>query len=1764
MPELNLKINDIVDIRSPDASIQHRYRINFLDEARIELVSEHPITFILEDGVIQNYVVDEIILVDRKGTGYAKEHDLIPGTWVNIRVRGEVPKIIVGKITDLDEDMIELQTYPEHQSLYIDFGYRGMPDDIESIEIRKKPNEPNEPQAMDTDEPIPMKTMEEVLQGMEIEYGEILDNVQQTVEVDEKYRRYSIEEQCQDLYDELLNQVALEHRMLVQRDIQRVVQSFQELRKEFSVLDHLGHVIDRLSYAADYRPCIPRLTALTEVPLWSIPVVYTEPKLYDILGIDVQDYTDIHMDTMSSSLHYSTVVSDQYYNNVTVGDENKYDAYYRKLTSFFTPYEGEHCIYPKQRLDAILCHDGMLSPFTNGVSIQWKQGIQGFVEEQSRAQYKVRTKVMAADSVCVRSFVFRDERGMQLSRVTLPSTPIYQKAELARIFSPYSIQKDPYHTITMDDPFDPFSFQAERFAYPSHYVYESDSMPSDYLNKIIPTNREWISMNHIHYYTFQQWVESLNLYCILPKHIQAIDARDMHKKIEQYQAYYTKHKTEHQQQFQLLLDAYNKNRVDAADTTLTPLFQEETKDIEFLYHYADQQTSSERLQQATRIDQTRLLTAGISLHFTSLEMTQNIDNVIRTELAQYEPSKMCPIDILAKQYTTSIQLKYDNDKEILFDSVYDKTHYTFIDKYIAQRKSMTTDDFIAFLAKEILKEYKMTYADAVKEARSMIKGPGKRLVENGQYAVLTNDPPVYYKRVRNKWVESKVSSPETFFCNMTDCIDKDGHCITPESNKFTLKKTLLKNVLDEYQVHKYVSMDIHTTYLKERYASSIQLCKRLKKVRANLIKKYNDDTVAIAKDLVPVDIQVDPVELLLRRILGNQDMEYRSTQLIEFAQAFTRHANGEDDHYLYSIDSNVKLLPVFIFELAGAYLEGYDVYEQLLEECKQKYGTLTDTGSEWVDKKSGETFDTVMLDTKEGYDAAGAKLMRETLEEDISIQAILQEQTFTLRQKDIASILSGMMTALQMVLPTQDSLFIISQAGQQVDAHLPSRENYEKKPQPRSYDMQYDLVLIFQTCTVLFAVLQTSIPAKSKTTYPGCIKSLTGYPMTEDNQSGMDYIACILSKLVSSKPWSSLKGISQPNLLKYMRKFMDDFTLQNTSIIALYDKKRSFLDDRVDIPKEHSIDFLPPLVPVTGLSISPPAPSMIHSLTHAIRTGDKSQFAKIGTLQGKVIHLSMYILERIEAIISKEEPFFLMDKYPSNTCCNESREGIRSFLQKKDPIIYTTSTMVETYSKSLDWIQSVTRGNIMSFQQSTRYVVEDYLPTYAEAVMYQSYIYLCKFNQSVILDDALLTLCPYNTSTFLRTDTLREKINIMKKEGKQYDQESFEKLIDVHFKNNRVTITTTTVAQPLDLFRKAIADSIYVPKTILSATTTFLDASTDVHSRSLKNILAIQTKQYKDNILAFFEKTSVLTRQVKKEYTEFSELLTQWYSDTPEHSMMQYTHFLTGVLHRFSVTYPTMILNHVNYVDTATSLIPEHLKISDKHRQQLKDKFSLYYGELHSFYDTEVKELLQSVQETTKDILHLSTITPFETFDIETIRLWFEFYVFFTLNAYVDLSNMGYTSPGIEDKEDSYTSRISNSTEIVAKIMLMYIRNYLMDKRVVNISFDKITSFMQDTRLSERKSVVESIGKLSAQERSSDKLLRKYKLGRWAAGKMKGLVTYDKATYDKDFDNTVENVDVLNEDFIIPSDNYDLLEDIEKVTYEGMGNDDIGDDPYDF
>ena len=98
---------------------------------------------IQEDGQLSDNTINRIDLLYRNPvSGYAKQNNLLPGTWVNIHFGGDIPSVITGQITDLEEDMIEIITYPTvDKTIYIDFEYKGIPLNlpIEKIVIREKP-----------------------------------------------------------------------------------------------------------------------------------------------------------------------------------------------------------------------------------------------------------------------------------------------------------------------------------------------------------------------------------------------------------------------------------------------------------------------------------------------------------------------------------------------------------------------------------------------------------------------------------------------------------------------------------------------------------------------------------------------------------------------------------------------------------------------------------------------------------------------------------------------------------------------------------------------------------------------------------------------------------------------------------------------------------------------------------------------------------------------------------------------------------------------------------------------------------------------------------------------------------------------------------------------------------------------------------------------------------------------------------------------------------------------------------------------------------------------------------------------------------------------------------------------------------------------------------------------------------------------------------------------------------------------------------------
>jgi hypothetical protein len=135
-----LELGDIIHITAPTNPEWHDkiFFISYIDPSIIEVISvDSSIPRILDLLDVQKIAVLERSSIK----GYAKQNGLYPHIWVDLYFGGETPRSITAEITNLEEDMIELTTYPENQVLYIDFAYQGVPRNIplEKICVREKP-----------------------------------------------------------------------------------------------------------------------------------------------------------------------------------------------------------------------------------------------------------------------------------------------------------------------------------------------------------------------------------------------------------------------------------------------------------------------------------------------------------------------------------------------------------------------------------------------------------------------------------------------------------------------------------------------------------------------------------------------------------------------------------------------------------------------------------------------------------------------------------------------------------------------------------------------------------------------------------------------------------------------------------------------------------------------------------------------------------------------------------------------------------------------------------------------------------------------------------------------------------------------------------------------------------------------------------------------------------------------------------------------------------------------------------------------------------------------------------------------------------------------------------------------------------------------------------------------------------------------------------------------------------------------------------------
>ena len=1097
---LSIELGDIIRVIAPTHQEIHDqiFFVNYVSSRKIKLVDTESLDEVIlkidAAGKLADESITSIELLSRADEkGYARQNNLVVSTWVDIRFGGDIPTIITGMITNVEEDMIEIRTYPEDEMIYINFGYMGIPENlpIEEIKIRAPPSsfgtekrvgaesgaesgaeagfltmgmdaisretltpieerrrqrqiersaqggEDATEQPIGASEhtvlsdvrmsssgaaaasggeiPVPTAALREKLRTIlidadQIQVGEELDVLVQTVDIPEENRRFNLDKQCDDLLDTLMTNVpSTEKTRTVMAQIQRMVVRFRELRHKFSQFDANGNPAIPPPKSALYRPLVDTLMRMDHALRWIIPIVKSRKVIYDI---PIDERTAAEMDIVPRLIQEEREAENQLQRQWHDGSLT-YAQYMTNLSSrHFSPsYEPRYMqdvISTRQVYENITAVIDNLDDFYSSV-------VQG--EKVKRCRFVIQkynlgmSKVQQArssssgsdgggavlkrttefanltpnDRMNVVGFMTFPEPVIYHSRISLPSINILDKCDLNTKHVHYWEMLRQMTTLTTHDINDldrPLVLNAHSLLNEiKQFVLEPEAAAASstrdkyrkFLEVIIPKTRNIFEMmrQYIHgRLTLQDVLAFIEPFLVYQEDLNVKQYDEivtfLYERVLEYKRNYATNfrKFGRLRAFHYnvrymgvsmiyklivtgrmmdsdVFKAYGFQDTQVRSATGQPqeAFDERRRQQMRGRAYAagiSEQTeynenllsSSELLSRMLAVDYAKLYMDAVAITTTELITPFDFNLVLGEQSQQLRdlgamrggapgggaaaaaaaggegdgtvgPKRFGLV--LAKNYPNEEALQEDNDSEqtIFFDKKYDTTDYAFIESYRDQQSSMSSADFTMLIVDELIKNKKMTYEDAKKEADAIMVGPGMRPVNDGDYAVVEEEEYVepnmavtprqmfpdeedigstetkflYFKRENGKWVRDTSipaiipSSDRNYFCNVNrDCIplameatetllsqrsaiggddggDSGGMSmahITTKEGTDAVKKAFLDKMKGEFDSKYQVTRENFMEFVNKKFEYDLKNIARILEIQNKEFYKYND------------------------------------------------------------------------------------------------------------------------------------------------------------------------------------------------------------------------------------------------------------------------------------------------------------------------------------------------------------------------------------------------------------------------------------------------------------------------------------------------------------------------------------------------------------------------------------------------------------------------------------------------------------------------------------------------------------------------------------------------------------------------------------------------------------------------------------------------------------------------------------------------------------------------------------------------------------
>ena len=914
------------------------------------------------------------------------------------------------------------------------------------------------------------------------------------------------------------------------------------------------------------------------------------------------------------------------------------------------------------------------------------------------------------------------------------------------------------------------------------------------------------------------------------------------------------------------------------------------------------------------------------------------------------------------------------------------------------------------------------------------------------------------------------ANDNSLLCNFQkECIEVDQKykksCDSYELNKATLTQFALKDIMNAFDKKYYISKKILEENIKKKYNYHLSVIEKLIEIEKSHFYKYNLQkfNIGIKNEENESEIIVSPYANLMNIICGQSDFVKKQNDIVRFAIKFTREAINnpnslvpEDEHWRYCIQTNTKLLPLFMYTLASCFINEPENYTRKVDLIIKEIGAASDDNNSWVDKYSGYVIKNADFDNEEGYEDGFKKISRDILEQDLG-DAILNPEIKPKIETKETKIISNIITALSTFMGInveEQREFMIKLVNTYLPVALPSEKAHQLKIEEMaksgkkidSYKDIYNLTILYLTLGAYLIGLQLSIPSiKTRKTYPGCVRSFDGYPIEGTGDfSGLEYLSCVAYHIrAKTDPWNVLSRTKQDTIGKKIKIFIDTYFLSNVDVVRKMREKNEYLllNPNELIPEEHELkkwtNFLPPLVPIKITHLENISNEFKSSLLQDLKKGLSSQQDKLLVIESKIIFFSLAIQEKIQNVVNKQHLLLANSAnrpFLENACCNETGEkSTIQYFEKKEKDIVLYNNIVSELTNILFDIHAITNAPLFLSKENTKNIFPPLSNQFNEETIYMAYIAYCKFNSVIPLNEDLLSICSDKPDFLKKSDTISEKIKKLKGDGRNYTSESLLRLLQIVNRNNMINISfnkpSVTPIQRIRDILKTISlknENKVVPPKLIENMDIMLDTydlavkEDTVEMRNMKNDLSKSNTILRNEIYSFIEENGDLTVNNKKNIANILKTFMVWESDKNTKTISENTTYnsiqlVKEFMQNIIKTFPNIILNKVDYNSIK---IPKYWKLSNFHEGDIQKIVNNYYSGLHGFYNSPyIQRILTNIQLRCSNLLLLAKNTPLfseitykenkihSVFDKRTNILLFENYILLSLKEYIHLAN---------------------------------------------------------------------------------------------------------------------------------------------------------------